>query len=84
MTTAKSYGRTHMTKKNILAALLAAVLALSLAACGGGATDDTPEEEPSAAGIAVQVEEISPDTIYAENTVSGQLAAEDQIGRAHV
>ena len=67
-----------MTKKNILTALLAAVLALSLAACGGGATDDTPEEEPSAAGIAVQVEEISPDTIYAENTVSGQLAAEDQ------
>ena len=66
-----------MTKKRILAALLAASLALSLAACGGQ-TDETPEEPASAAGIAVQVEEIASDTIYTENTVSGQLAAEDQ------
>ena len=29
-------GRNHMTKKKILAALLAAALTLSLAACGGG------------------------------------------------
>ena len=36
--------RNYMTKNRILAALLAAVLALSLAACGG--TEDTPEEEP--------------------------------------
>ena len=32
-----------MRKQRILAAGLAAVLALSLAACGGG-TDETPEE----------------------------------------
>ncbi len=66
-----------MTKNRILAALLAAVLALSLSACGGG-TGETPEEEPASPGVAVQVEEIGADTIYTENTVSGQLAAEDQ------
>jgi len=66
-----------MSKKRILALGLAAALTLSLAACGG--TDETPEEEPAAAaGIAVQVEEIGADTIYTENTVSGQLAAEDE------
>ena len=65
-----------MTKHRILAALLAAVLALSLAACGGG-TDEAPKEE-AAAGVAVQVEEIAPDTIYTENTVSGQIMAEDE------
>lgn len=64
-----------MSKKRILAALLAAVLALSLAACGGG-TDEAPEEE-TAAGVAVQVQEIAADTIYTENTVSGQIMAED-------
>ncbi|MCI9555056.1 MAG: efflux RND transporter periplasmic adaptor subunit [Oscillibacter sp.] len=66
-----------MTRNKILAALLAAALALSLAACGGG-TDETPEEEPAAAGVAVQVETIGADTIYTENTVSGQLTAEEQ------
>lgn len=66
-----------MTKNRILAALLAAALALSLAACGGG-TGDTPEEEPAQAGVAVQVQEIGADTIYTENTVSGQLLAEEQ------
>nr|WP_325213080.1 efflux RND transporter periplasmic adaptor subunit [uncultured Oscillibacter sp.] len=66
-----------MTKNRILAALLAAALALGLSACGGG-TDETPEEEPAAAGVAVQVQEIGADTIYTENTVSGQLLAEDQ------
>ena len=70
-------GRNYMTRNKILAALLAAALALSLAACGGG-TDETPEEEPAAAGVAVQVETIGADTIYTENTVSGQLTAEEQ------
>jgi len=67
-----------MTKKKILAAGLAAVLALSLAACGGG-TDEAPEEaeEPNP-GVAVQVEEIAEDTIYTENTVSGQIVTEEQ------
>lgn len=65
-----------MMKKRILAAGLAAVLALSLSACGGG-TDETPQEETNP-GVAVQVEEIGADTIYTENTVSGQLVAEDE------
>lgn len=65
-----------MTKNRILAALLAAALALSLAACGGA--EDTPQEEPASPGVAVQVQSIGADTIYTENTVSGQLLAEDQ------
>ena len=65
-----------MTKNRILAALLAAALALSLSACGG--SGDAPEDEPASPGVAVQVEEIGADTIYTENTVSGQLVAEDQ------
>ncbi len=67
-----------MTKNRILAAGLAAALALSLAACGGGA-DEAPEEteEPNP-GVAVQVEEIRQDTIYTENTVSGQIVTEEQ------
>ena len=64
-----------MTKKRTLAALLAAVLALSLSACGGSGA---PEEETINPGVAVQVQEIGADTIYTENTVSGQLVAEDQ------
>ncbi len=64
-----------MTKKRVLAAGLAAALALSLAACGGG-TDGTQEENNP--GVAVQVETIGADTIYTENTVSGQLVAEDE------
>lgn len=65
-----------MTTKRILAALLAAVLTLSLSACGG--PDPAAEEESAAPGVAVQVQEIGADTIYTENTVSGQLMAEDQ------
>lgn len=64
-----------MTKKRILAAGLAAALALSLSACGGS---DASEEETVSPGVAVQVREIGADTIYTENTVSGQLMAEDQ------
>ena len=62
-------------KKRTLAVLLAAALALSLTACGGS---DAPQEESVSPGVAVQVQEIGADTIYTENTVSGQLVAEDQ------
>lgn len=64
-----------MMKKKILTAGLAASLALSLAACG--AADETPQEKTDP-GVAVQVEEIRSDTIYTENTVSGQIATEEQ------
>lgn len=66
-----------MMKKRIPAALLAAALALTLAACGGAA-DETPQEERTNPGVAVQVEEIKADTIYTENTVSGQIMTEEQ------
>ena len=66
-----------MKKKRILAAGLAALLALSLAACGGG-TEEAPEEEAPDPGVAVQVETIGADTIYTENTVSGQIVTEEQ------
>lgn len=65
-----------MTKKKILAAGLAAILALSLAGCGGKA-GETPEETVNP-GVAVQVEKIGADTIYTENTVSGQIVTEEQ------
>ena len=65
-----------MTKKRILAAGLAAVLALSLAACGGA--EEGPVEDAAPAGVAVQAQEIGAGTIYTENTVSGQIATEEQ------
>ncbi len=65
-------------KRRFSAVLLAALLALSLAACGG-ADEEAPEQEPAApSGVAVQVETIGADTIYTENTVSGQITAEEQ------
>ena len=66
-----------MKKQRLTALALAAVLALSLTACGGGG-EETPEEETGPQGVAVQVQEITADTIYAENTVSGRLTAEDE------
>lgn len=66
-----------MMRKRFLAMGLVAALALSLAACGGE-TDETPQEEQASPGVAVQVEEIAADTIYTENTVSGQIVTEEQ------
>ena len=66
-----------MKKQRLTALALAAVLALSLTACGGGG-EEPPEEEAGPQGVAVQVQEIAADTIYAENTVSGRLTAEDE------
>ena len=66
-----------MKKQQLTALALAAVMAVSLAACGGGG-EETPEEDAGPQGVAVQVQEITADTIYAENTVSGRLTAEDE------
>ena len=68
-----------MREKKILAALLAGALVLGLTACGGGTNgEDGGEAEGAPVGVAVQVEEISDGTIYAENTVSGQIVTEEQ------
>lgn len=63
-----------MKHQRILAGLLAAGLALSLTACGG---QEQQEEEP-AAGVAVQVETVSADTIATENKVSGKISADNE------
>lgn len=62
-----------MKRNRITAALLAAVLALSLTACGG----EEPEET-TAAGTAVQVETVSSDTIATENKISGKISADNE------
>lgn len=63
-----------MNKKmnRVLTALLAG--ALMLTACGQKETEETNTE---AAGIAVQVQTVSRDTIYSANRVSGRVAADD-------
>lgn len=66
-----------MKKRQYLAALLAVSLILGLSACGGGSGEEGGAvSAPS--GIAVQVQEVTADTISAQNTVSGQVAAEDE------
>jgi RND family efflux transporter MFP subunit len=56
---------------------LALTLLFSLTACGG---EEAPveEEEEGSSGVAVQVQAVVSDTIYAEQTVSGKLETEDE------
>ena len=69
--------RQRMSKtKQWLAAALAAVMVLGLTACGSGEEQENTESEP-AAGTAVQVQSVTLDSIATENTVSGQVTAED-------
>lgn len=65
-----------MLKKRMTAAALTAVMALSLAACSAEKPQQTAEEED--AGVAVQVVEITADTIATENKVVGKLSAENE------
>ena len=62
-----------MKDNRVIALLLAAVMALSLTACGG----EEVQEEPSA-GIAVQTEIVTADTIATENKVSGKVSADNE------
>lgn len=63
-----------MNYQRILTSLLVIAMALSLTACG---SSQEQEEEP-AAGIAVQVETVSADTIATENKVSGKISADNE------
>ena len=63
-----------MNLKRLMILGLALAVSLSLAACG---SKETAVEEP-AAGIAVQVETVLMDTIYAESRVSGKIAADSE------
>lgn len=62
-------------RSRFAAALLAAVLTFSLAACGG----QEPEEDiPEEAGIAVQIQPVTEDAIATENKVSGKVSADNE------
>lgn len=61
-------------KKRLTAAVLAAMMAVSLAACGA---KEEPQQESTDAGVAVQAIEITADTIYTENKVTGKVSAEN-------
>lgn len=68
-----------MAQKRLLSLTLAAAALLSLSACGGdpaSSQEDTSQSAP--AGVAVQVQEVSADTISAENKVSGRVAADNE------
>lgn len=70
-----------MRRKPIAALALACALTLSLAGCGGqtdGAGGQTDPEQENADGVAVQTVTVLPDTIAAENKVSGQIAADSE------
>ena len=76
-----------MKKTRVIAVLLsAAVLSLSLNACGGGGKESNEEEEaslqsasaPETFGTAVQVQRVASENISTENKVSGRVLAEDE------
>ena len=63
--------------KKILSIALAAALALGLTACqSGGDADASRDDTP--AGVAVQVREVTADTISTENKVSGRVVTDGQ------
>ena len=65
-----------MARKQLISLALAAAL-VSLTACGNSDTSaDT--SQPEAAGVAVQVQEVTSDTIASENKVSGKIAADNE------
>lgn len=64
--------------KRILSAALASALALSLTACGSEEDDQTDAGGNTAAGVAVQVEDVVLDSISTENKVSGKIVADDE------
>ena len=65
-----------MKHTRMISTVLAAAMILSLAACQSGEEDSSQADVP--AGVAVQVEEVSLQTISTENKVSGKVAADGQ------
>ena len=64
-------------KKSLTAALLAVVMMLSLAACAAQ-EEQTVQEAPVDAGVAVHTVTIGTDTIATENKTVGKLSAEEE------
>lgn len=67
-----------MARKQLTSLALAAALALSLTACGSSDTSADASQPSTAAGVAVQVQEVTSDTIATENKVSGKIAADNE------
>lgn len=67
-----------MAHKRMLCLALVTALLLSLSACAskGGSSSSTQDNAP--AGVAVQVEEVSADTISTENKVSGKVVSDNE------
>ena len=66
-------------QKRILSLALAAVLVLSLSACGSKNGDNSSSSgQETAAGVAVQVEEVVLSDISTENKVSGKVVADSE------
>ena len=65
-----------MARKQLISLALAAAL-VSLTACGNSDTS-ADASQPEAAGVAVQVQEVTSDTIASENKVSGKIAADNE------
>ena len=65
-----------MKHTRTISTVLAAAMILSLAACQSGEEDSSQTDVP--AGVAVQVEEVSRQTISTENKVSGKVVADGQ------
>lgn len=66
-----------MARKQIASLALAAAL-VSLTACGSPSDSSTDTSGQSAAGVAVQVQEVTSDTIASENKVSGKIEADNE------
>ena len=65
-----------MKHTRTISTVLAAAMILSLAACQSGEEDSSQTDVP--AGVAVQVEEVSRQTISPANKVSGKVVADGQ------
>jgi RND family efflux transporter MFP subunit len=64
----------HSKQTRLAALTLAAVMTLA----GCGSSEDTTEEASTAAGVAVQVETVSAETIATDNQVSGKISSGDE------
>ena len=66
-------------QKRILSLALAAVLVLSLSACGSKNGDNSSSSgQETTAGVAVQTEEVVLSDISTENKVSGKVVADSE------
>ncbi len=73
-----------MKQKRFFAALLAGAVAISLSACRSGGGEDGSQGDGGSAGVAVQVQSVTADTISAGSSVSGQVVNDSEKGSVFV